>query len=210
MVGLICPKCGRSDSEVGFIDAFCIDDFPVKLKTPTGLSITRCKRCGKMMLQGEWQKLNLRKISTWVEGKCRGDFKKVIYDPETQLAEFAMNNGAMIKQTIPLEIITNMCPDCNRSSGGYYEAIIQLRGPDRNKIEKMADKFLKALAKTTFIAKEEEKDEGLDLYIGSSKAVVALVSELKLKTQISKKLVGRDEGKTLYRTTFLLRLDEEK
>ena len=80
-----------------------------------------------------------------------------------------------------------------------------MRG-DPKKIEKYAHIFLESLSKKTFIAKTDEKEEGLDIYLGSSKAVVGVIVGLGLKTQITKKLVGRSEGKRLYRTTFLLRL----
>ncbi len=114
-------------------------------------------------------------------------------------------SGARIERGIPLDIKKTICQQCSRISGGYYEAIIQLRG-DPVRVLGYADMLLKKLQKRTFITKEEEKDGGLDLFVGNSKVVVELMGELGVKTLITKKLVGRDQGRRLYRTTFLIRL----
>ena len=110
-----------------------------------------------------------------------------------------------VRRKVDVEMKTTMCQQCSRISGGYYQGLIQLRGDER-KVEKMAERFISRLEKRTFIAKAEEKDNGLDLYVGNSKAVVELVAQMRLDALITKKLVGREEGKRLYRTTFLIRI----
>jgi NMD protein affecting ribosome stability and mRNA decay len=42
--------------------------------------------------------------------------------------------------------------------------------------------------------------------VGSSKAIIELLNQLRIKTTMTSKLVGVSEGKRLYRTTFLIRL----
>lgn len=205
-MALICPKCGRSSDEIAFIEAFCVDDYPIKLRLPEKVELERCTRCERIRLKGEWTRFSERKISDLVLGRCRGDFDDASYDMEQQKASFRISQtSAVVERSIPLEFRKTICEDCSRMSGGYYEGIIQLRG-DRMKMAKYASMFIDKLGKSTFIAKTEEKEEGIDLYVGSSKAVVAMMSELKLKTLITKKLVGREQGKRLYRTTFLIRL----
>ncbi|MGV8085821.1 MAG: NMD3-related protein [Candidatus Bilamarchaeum sp.] len=208
MTDLICPKCGRSSHGLEFIESFCVDCYPVKVKTLDKLEVTQCKKCSRMMLQGQWKPFSLRDISEFIESKCRGDFKKVIYDPETQTAEFLMTSGAFIKRTIPLTILQNMCPDCNKISGDYFEAIIQLRG-DPKKVEKYAIMLIDRLEKKTFINKTEDSKNGVDIYVGNSKAVVSVINEIKYRCLITQKLVGADQGRRLFRTTFLIRFDEK-
>jgi len=206
---LICPKCGRSSDDVQFVEAFCIDCYPSSIQTPKETVIERCKRCGLMKLKGEWMPYDERKLAEYVISRCRGEFTGATYDMARQVAEFTMARGGgtvRLERRVPLEIRIVMCPQCNRVSGGYFQGIIQLRGNGKQ-IERYASMLAKMLAKKTFIAKTEEKDGGLDIYVGSSKAVVGVMQELGVRALITKKLVGRQQGKRLYRTTFLLRFE---
>jgi nonsense-mediated mRNA decay protein 3 len=205
MTGLICPKCGRSDEKIKFIDAFCTDCYPIKIELPGKMGFERCGRCSRMKFRGEWMAYNERKLKEYILGKCKGDFESADYDIESQMA-FFMIRGSKIERFLPVDFIKTICQQCSRISGGYYEGIIQLRG-NRAKMEKYADMLMGKLERITFITKTEEKEEGLDLYVGRSKPVVKLMSDLGLKTLMTKKLVGRDQGKRLYRTTFLIRLE---
>ena len=206
MSGLICPKCGRGDDEVGFIEAFCADCYPVKLKIPRSVELLQCTRCLRIQLRGEWTQHSDRKVAAFVLSKCKGDFDSAEYDPASGIATFIMGrSGAAIRRTIPFELRKTICTECSRMSGGYFEAIIQLRGPPA-KVLGYSGMLIKRLSGRTFIAKEEEKENGLDLYVGNSKAVVEVVASLGIKSRITKKLVGTDQGKRLYRTTFLIRL----
>jgi len=206
MSALVCPKCGRTEDDVEFIEAFCKDDYPVRLKLPDRIELEQCTRCGRVRLQGEWIPHNAKVISKFILSKCRGDYDSATYDMEKQAAVFVMSgSGASIERPIPLDFKKTICQQCSRMSGGYYQGIIQLRG-DPLRVLGKGEMLIKRLEKRTFISKTEEKDGGLDIYAGDSKAVVAVVTALGLKTFITKKLVGRDQGKRLYRTTFLIRL----
>jgi nonsense-mediated mRNA decay protein 3 len=203
---LVCPRCGRTSDKVAFIESFCIDCYPLSIKVPDRVELEQCARCGRIRLRGEWTPFSEKKLADLVLSRCKGDFIDAGYGFEHQTAWFLVKGGsARVERKIPLLIRRTVCPQCSRISGGYFEAIIQLRG-DRRRMDKYADMFVKRLQKKTFITKTEEKDGGLDLYIGNSKAVVAMMGEMGLKVLMTKKLVGREEGKRLYRTTFLLRL----
>ncbi len=207
-MSIICPRCGRNDSQVKFIDAFCVDDYPVRVEAPKKIEIKTCRNCSMMFLKGEWMPYSEKKISAFVESKCKGDFTEAKYDIPSQTVRFTIEKGGNrieAERFTRLEKTVTTCPRCSRISGGYFEAIVQIRG-ERKNAQKLADSILKRLAKLTFISKTDEKDEGIDIYAGDSKAVVQLMSELGIRTLITKKLVGRDEGKSLYRTTFLIRL----
>ena len=207
-MSIICPRCGRDSDSVPFIDAFCVDDYPVRVECPAKLEVKSCKSCGDMFLKGEWIRSNPRKIAVYIESKCKGDFEDATCDVDRQKVKFLIvkgDNRIEVERPVIIEKNVTTCPKCSRISGGYFEAIIQLRG-DQKKVAKAAESITKKLAKATFIAKTEEKDEGIDIYAGSSKAVLQLMGELGLRTLMTKKLVGREEGKQLYRTTFLVRL----
>jgi nonsense-mediated mRNA decay protein 3 len=208
MFDLICPKCGKHGDEKEFIEAFCTDCYPVKLKCPTKLKLEQCKGCEKLKISGEWTAYSDKKISDFVIGKCRGDFKYGNFDLENHIAEFTVvkdGKQTTVRRSILFEMVTTLCKYCSRISGGYFQGIVQLRGPEK-KVEKYANMFIKKLSNKTFITKEEEKHGGFDLYVGNSKAVIVLLSELEVKATITRKLVGLEEGRRLYRTSFLIRL----
>jgi len=205
---LRCAKCGVSDKEVPFSGPFCIKCKPVHIKCPKRLEYIRCTKCGKVRLKGNWVNADESKLAKEVISKCKGEFISGSYDFRKQEATFYVGDKSTmfpVKEKINVSVLKTICQSCSRQSGGYFEAIIQLRGPS-GRIKKAYWTLKKMLGKKTFLTKEEEKKEGMDLYVGDSKAVVEMLSELKLKAKMSKTLAGEKEGKRLYRTTFLIRL----
>ncbi len=98
-----------------------------------------------------------------------------------------------------------MCQDCGRRSGGYHEAIIQLRG-NSTRINQLAQALLRELEAITFVTKVIEKKEGVDLQVGSKRAAIDVMSKRHFETITSNKLVGEKNGKQLYRKTICVRL----
>jgi nonsense-mediated mRNA decay protein 3 len=207
---LICPKCGKTSDKVAFIEAFCVDCYPTNVQEPKKkIFIKACKRCNKMFLKGEWLPLDYKKISEYVVSKCRGEFSEAGYDFDRQVVIFTIrkrDSEVKVERKAHVEIEWMMCRNCSRMSGGYFEAIVQLRGEEK-RVERYKKLFETKLAKKTFIAKEkEQKTGGVDLFIGSSKAVFELMHELGLRAKITRKLVGRKEGKRFFRITYSIRL----
>lgn len=206
MLNLICPKCGRTSDNVRFIEAFCAECYPIRIETPDRITFEQCVRCDRIRFRGEWIPYNERKVTGYIVSKCKGDFETADYNFESQKAIFSVGGGSKIERGVIFELKKTICQQCSRVSGGYYEGIVQLRG-NRAKIEKQAKMIIDRLEKVTFITKTEEKDGGLDLYVGNSKPMVKLMVDLGVKTTITKKLAGQDQGKRLYRTTYLIRFD---
>lgn len=207
---LICPKCGRTEEDVKFLEAFCVDCYPFNLKLPVKkIEIEICKRCNRMRLKGEWMQLNRRKIEEYVAGKCRGEFESVRYDSEKGEVVFTVKKGDVsvdITKPFKIEMKTVICPDCSKIAGGYYESVIQLRGNEK-RVAKYAKLLMKMLGRKTFITKTEEKHGGVDIFAGSTRVVLDAVAELGLRAKITRKLVGTKEGKRAYRATFSIRFE---
>ncbi|MEW5996973.1 MAG: NMD3-related protein [Candidatus Micrarchaeota archaeon] len=207
MHNIICPKCGATSDKVQFIGPFCIKCSPIRIECPKEFSIDVCAKCGRMRLARDWVPITDTLLNRLFSRKCRGDFKKVEFDPSGTATFFIEKEGNIFPLQRHFKFIQNkiMCPDCSRKGSGYFEAIIQLRGsPER--IAKYEKLLTSGLSKTTFIAKTEDLKEGKDIYAGSTKSVLELFHGLGLRTLITRKLSGQKQGKRLYRTTFLLRL----
>jgi nonsense-mediated mRNA decay protein 3 len=113
-----------------------------------------------------------------------------------------------------------VCDECSKQQGGYWESKVQLRGArkglDEEDIEKayeIVDSILyhrEKKDKDAFISKIEKIHNGLDLYLGSKKLgkIISkeLVQSLGGHVKESHKLMGREDGKDVYRTTYLVRL----
>lgn len=205
----ICPKCGRTEKETKFLEAFCIDCYPFSFRIPDSVEIETCKRCGRLRIRGEWAEFNKAEMEDYIASKCKGEFESVKYDSEEQKAVFTVKKGDVsisVPRSIEYIKKITICPDCSRRAGGYFEATIQLRGSEE-KIAKYSKMLIHLLKSKTFITKVEEKDSGIDILVGSTKAVFEACGEIGLRTVITRKLMGRREGKRYYRATFLIRFE---
>jgi len=119
-----------------------------------------------------------------------------------------------------VEFALQKCSECTKISGGYYEAIIQIRGAEGSEIEKSARETILEMLnsfypedRSAFVAREQKVKGGIDIYIGSAKAGNKVARYFKGKynaeTKSSPKLYGRKGGKNLYRITFLIRLKND-
>jgi len=123
---------------------------------------------------------------------------------------------------IDVRVERTTCDRCRKISGGYYESKVQIRADHRTPDKAELQCALKIVTRTidhsqkadrlAFIAKTIQLREGLDLYVGTVKAakriVRALVRNMGGNFSDSAKLVGRRDGKDIYRVTFVVRLPE--
>ncbi len=203
----ICPICGAKSSEKPFVETFCIECRPSNIKLPKKIMIEKCNRCGNIKLKGGWIPFSDETLDDFVASKCKGEFESATYNWRKETAYFMVGSKDVlvrIEKKIPFEFKKSICTTCSRRAGGYFEGIIQLRGK-KGKVKYYARFLKKQLSKTTFIAKEEDLKEGIDIYVGESKPAIVLLRDMNLKPKITRKLHGQKAGKRLYRTTFLLR-----
>jgi len=203
---IICPKCSASSEGKAFVGPFCVDCAPINVKVPPReTKVIRCTRCDRMRLGGKWMPFSWKDISEAVVAKCRGEFEGAEYIHREKIVLFRVAGGVEVARHYGVKIEKIVCPECSKKGGGYFEAIIQLRGQP-GRVAGMERKLKGILEKKTFIAKSEGKHGGVDIYVGSTKEVLAVLHTLGKKAVITRKLHGEREGKRTYRTTFLLRL----
>lgn len=128
---------------------------------------------------------------------------------------------AQEEHNVRLRIRPQICPECSRQEGGYWEAKVQLRGSEKGlnkeEEERAMDKVESMVVsregeKGAFVTKVERMHGGLDFYLGSN-SLGKLVSKELAQTfggsvKESHKLVGRKDGKDVYRTTYAVRMSQ--
>jgi nonsense-mediated mRNA decay protein 3 len=221
----------------------CYDkDHPlIEFSSPLPLEI--CKRCSSVKIAGDWKTIRAKsdederekqvgllldkEIKPLVKGGSLTLEEEKRLDRVLHLRVHASGRSDPSldehHEEYPLEIrFTNsICETCSRISGGYYEAILQIRAEDRP-VTKEEEKAITRLARErtvsaygkdplAFILDIMEDKFGFDIYFGSDHLCKRISEELELlylaERKDNYKLVSQERGgKGKYRTTTLLRL----
>ena len=211
-----CPSCGASEKQREFIGAFCVDCYAKKrgdelISAPKKIELDTCPVC-KCLRQGlnwvdfdgDYESVLVQKLKSpypIVEAKARFVENRVFFNAVVEI------EGKRIPAYVEtrFDLTKKMCQDCGRRSGGYHEAIIQLRG-NPTRISQLAQALLRELEEITFVTKVIEKKEGVDLQVGSKRAAIDVMSKRHFETTTSNKLVGEKNGRQLFRRTICVRL----
>ncbi len=232
-----CPKCGTTDGE--FIGLFCkkhfLENHPHLVRVPDKLEVQKCKRCGKMRLEGSWVEGNVELVKQWVSKKVHAkglqnpqidvELKQNPHD-EKMFSVLVHVKGEIEDQKLELSqksilfLRSNICNDDMLVSSDYYEGIIQVRFGEKTneKIRAVQDEIDKTLlpmqradSKAVVVNWVSQK-HGFDAWVVSHKAAkaaaVAIVRKHKGTLSVSHKLIGLDihTSKTKNRATFLVRI----
>ena len=206
----ICPRCGTTSSQRKFAGTFCVDCYSsrVKLEIPKKITLKQCRTCAKVWAR-RWIRPEDSAIAAFIISKCKGPFSnaRVILGERPRLTFIVEVQGSFIELNREFELAFEsvQCPVCSRLTGGYYEAIVQLRG-EAERMPRIRKRLERKLGKKTAVSKVEELREGVDLYMVSKKETAEALSELGLTFTISNKLFGVRDGQRVYRTTFCVRL----
>jgi len=238
-----CPVCGKDTERL--IDSLCQECFCREkdlLKLPKEIEIKVCGKCLRYFSGGRWVELGLdleellksaseREVdqAVAVEGleecktkihaeevkqKGRGTFHvrcTVGVEGKVEEIKYAKRKEILVRAKVA------QCEDCSRATGGYFEAILQVRGEgldgeDKEGLLELAESEVGGMAgERTFISKSKVLRNGVDVYIGSLNAARKVAADMRKKfggrVKESPKLVGRSKGgRGLYRVNVLLRL----
>jgi len=235
-----CPKCGIESNK--FFNLVCRDCFFETFKLielPLILHVSICSNCGAYFHKGRWENIGnleyvlVSAVENVLQIHIEAKDVKVSLEPK-EITPYVyivrVDVDAVINEEIvhavgetEVRIQRRACDMCSRESGGYFEAIIQIRAAGRYPTEKesrhcsaLASRVIETMKKKgdrlAFISEVREKKEGLDLYIGSMNVgrqiCRLIISELGGSFAESPTLLGMRDGKNIYRITFAIRLPE--
>lgn len=239
-----CYECG--DKSV--IDGLCAECYRrahplVEVRSP--LNLVACKRCGAVKVPGGWkaiieqtsdpEELIERQIGIFLqqEVKIHVDDVKLEYSQEKILDRvrniLVIATGksepsiAEHSEIYPVELRFSYgtCDTCAMMSGGYHEAILQVRADERQITEEEEDEIVSVVTDLTvakygkdvkaFVTEVSRDKHGLDFKIGSEHLSKRIADELQERYLAQRKenykLIGEDKrGKKKFRITILIRL----
>lgn len=234
-----CVECGK---ECELYEHLCEECFRKKktfVKLPEIIDVPVCTYCNATSIGARWissesvdaavkkaiiNSISANKNAEIVEVDATLHYK----DKRTLTAKIEitlMVGKLVIKEQYlrDVRIKYSVCKQCSRAFRGYYEAIIQIRGYESNKIREkdvreasiiIADYFSKERNEKEFITKQEAVRGGVDFYLSSTVAARAVAAILRdrfnTRTYETSKIAGRKDGIDIYRTTILIRIPKYK
>lgn len=229
-----CIQCEKNEAVEKGLCEECIKN-NLLISISGSLDVTICPKCGSVKIGKKWYTdgRHLEAISSRVP-----DFVKVS-DKSFKVKPVGVTRMNEIEETvsfvttiskegvlefeysgeIPIRKTINSCPTCNKITGSYFEATVQVRtstGEYTDIVDKIKDEAVEMVKKLnikdpeSFISSIKKRKEGVDILLGKRSDGLK-ISRHVLDTYfsnlvVSKTLVGRKNNADFYRYTYRLRI----
>ncbi|MFW9925583.1 MAG: 60S ribosomal export protein NMD3 [Candidatus Thorarchaeota archaeon] len=241
-----CYQCGKP-AVIGGLCVKCYNDTHPLIEVSSPLTLLACKRCGSVKVPGGWKKMLVdvsESNDLWplqIEILLDAEVKPLVpsieltVDEEKRLDRVLhitlTAQGSSHEDLPPHEEQHNVeirftygtCDTCGMMSGGYYEAILQIRADGRPLTDDEEDDILQTVTDMTiaeygsddkaFVTKVSSDKFGLDFHIGSEHLCRIIANDLESRYLAQRKdnykLIGQEKGgKDKFRITILIRLNK--
>ncbi|OGS42510.1 MAG: hypothetical protein A3K67_07490 [Euryarchaeota archaeon RBG_16_62_10] len=233
---MFCVECGREEELVGSLCRECYSRKHAQATLPDHVDLTLCAHCSSMLTERGWDDVgSVREaVDIALEQAVVVSKDAHVSDMKVQLTELDERNiearvSVLVtahEREFPRELRTivrlkrGSCGECSKQQGKYYEAILQVRGPERSLPEMASDEIerlvrdrvagLRKGSREVFLSRVEHVKGGLDFYFSTIGAARGVAKELQdslcAEYKESSSLWGRRDGKEIYRMTFMVRL----
>ena len=226
----VCPSCGQPS--VGVCPQ-CSAKGHVLVTIPRYLDLRVCPTCRDCFLDSKWEQIEIiDAVTRTVENALNiNTAKSAIYVDVREQDKNLIKTYIIVERSaggkifidefeLDLRIKRETCDRCSRIAGGYYEGVVQIRAdgrvPEEHELVTAADIAHRVLERErnsdrmAFLSRVERKKEGLNIYVGTTRAAKkmsrSITEVLGGSFRESPKLVGKRDGKNVYRVSFSLRL----
>ncbi len=233
---MFCVECGREEELIGSLCSVCYAKKHVHPTLPDHVDLTLCAHCSAMQTAKGWEDIgSVREAAELaVESALAMPKESKLLDISVQLSERDERNlAAKVDLLLSVEghefrrelgtivrVKRGSCTECSKQQGKYYEAILQVRGPERSlgrqaeaDMERLVRERVASMRKSSrevFLSKAERVKGGLDFYFSTISSARSVARELQesrcAEYKESSSLWGRRAGQEIYRMTFLVRL----
>lgn len=228
----VCPNCGERSQ--GICERCRAQDRDTT-RIPQFVTVQACPTCSDYLVNGKWIREDAhRAVARAIKKALNMDVDEaaltIVLDeksPSNLCAHVeirASEKTRQLEESFETTVRVNRvaCDRCSRITGGYYESKVQIRAENRKAEDAELERALKIAESTTEITQTEDRlafitktirlKEGLDIYVGTTKAarqiVRAIIQKMGGGFNDSTQLSGRRDGKNVYRVTFVVRLPE--
>ena len=240
-----CYLCGEPADLEGLCASCYAKEHPLVVVPPV-IALQSCKRCSAVKIPGGWKKIppeiasdeeellyHQIGIAVQREAKVLSSDVQLSIEESRRLdrvfhivliAEGRSDSSLPTHQEEhPVEVRHSFatCDTCGMASGGYHEAILQIRADGRELTEEEAGDISQLVTEFTiaeyesdamaFVTNASRDRYGLDFRIGSEHLTRQVADELESRYLAERKenykLIGQDKGgKDKFRVTILIRL----
>lgn len=233
---MFCVECGR---EVELIGSLCLECYSKRhpvVSLPDHVDLTLCVHCSSMQSKSGWEDIgSVREAAeAAIEEALVLEKGATVSDVSVRMAEADERNiqasvtvaatmdGHMFERELRtmVRLKRGSCTECSKQQGKYYEAILQVRGQERElgkaverEMRDMVTSRVAGMRKSSrevFLSRVESVKGGLDFYFSTIGAARTVARELQdalcAEFKESSSLWGRKGGKEVSRMTFLVRL----
>lgn len=221
-----CPKCGASiDTPLG-PKGLCKDCYRKRhdlVDLPDEIRFDQCSQCNDYKIENTWNEFTGTQDMIFDLLKPHEDESvEMSASYQTKGETYIVNvmmideiDGKQVEQTQRVKLVPEktQCPTCARFQGGYYEAIVQLRGTIS---EAQFGELMDAAADLTnkdknhFISNVEQRDGGYDVYVSSQAMANRIIDQLKDHANVdikrSRERIGEKDGEPVFRNVISARV----
>lgn len=231
---MLCIVCGTGKEYDKGVCKQCISD-KISLNVNGTLDITECPKCGSMKVGKKWYPDNAKRALSkkllqmiqvsdhTFEKSCNPQDIRISHDGTFTRSVLTLSNESFADLTYELNIPTrrlrNSCPTCNKVTGSYYEAVLQIRTLSAEYdelMERVKDEAVRIMKNLnmkdpeSFISTVKKVPEGLDIYLGKrsdgGKLSKYILDNYLSTMKLSNTLAGVRDGEKFYRFTYGVRL----
>jgi len=233
---VFCVECGREGELIGSLCEECYSKKHLHASLPEHVDVTMCAHCSAAKTSRGWESVGSVKEAAEmaIEHAITVSKDAKVTDVRIELSERDERNlvaevgvtisahGKEFQRSIStsIRLKRGACSECSKQMGSYYEAILQVRGPERSlaendmrDVERMVHTRVESMRKSSreiFLSKTDRVKGGLDFYFSTIPAARAVAKELQeilcAEYKESSSLWGRRDGKEVHRMTYLVRL----
>ena len=233
---MFCVECGREGELIGSLCEECYSKKHIKPSIPDHVDLTLCAHCSSMLTERGWEDIGsvreaaeraIERSLTLPKGANVTGMRMKLEERDERNLEAAVSvllsvegHGFERELETIVRLKRGSCTECSKMQGKYYEAILQVRGPERSlpeqkerEVERLVRDRIASMRKGSrevFVSKIDRVKGGLDFYFSTIPAARTVARELQdslcAEFKESSSLWGRRDGKDIYRMTYLVRL----
>ncbi|PIO02179.1 hypothetical protein COX86_00145 [Candidatus Micrarchaeota archaeon CG_4_10_14_0_2_um_filter_60_11] len=171
--------------------------------------LKQCPACGKLDAKGEFSGAFCPECEARENPQSAPKEKKRLAQYCAKCGKHWTRDG-WVKGAPTEKHFTRTCLECTLESGGYHEAVIQVRGP-HDEARRLMTNLARQIRKITFITAIHDEKFGYDIYVGRKRGAFEAIRALDLHCKKTNKLITQTrEGKPVYRATYCVRIPEPK